>query len=271
LPTLKLFHLIDEDDSSTRDFPLKELGKHSPDRAGQLLTRALGQLKAILLISFPGKLCEINVFFHKFEQKMGDAVAGKVELRSISNLYRQIISLISRPIYDFAKGSLATQRSIDLKMEWLVQGEHIELFNEAKLRSYASKHSPRTEPGAAKPLKAPHGESKSGEAKNRKKGKRGREEKDKGEETEEEGERAIKQKVEYADADETINPDSKGKYSKVVGKAHPLMVAWNAEWKGKKKPIACWSHFNHVDGCQFGAKCRADHGKIKRQAGDGEK
>ena len=250
LDTLKLLHLIDKDDSGSKENPLAAFAKMSSRlEASSKLAEVLDRLQQILVVTYPDSIQVIMKFMPKFKEALKNHISDMVSWPAITKWYKAIVTKISKPAVRHAMAE-DTWSGPTFSLEWLTQqSDYNEKLFEARLEAVAERKFQ-----SMKQDKSP---------KEHKEHKQRKEPKDRTEsdlrdklnkrKLEEEGddESPNKAKKLYVPADEKMpKKGSDGKYDKIPGIQHPDIIKWNAEHPKKDGKFICWAHHNFRGGCK---------------------
>ena len=269
LSKCRLFHLIDEEDNGTVELPLKQLASvKEVEGKVSLVCIALSRLTAVLQISFPSQQATVTTFIPKLQGKLVSLIRVPVDLKAINQWLRVILHLMSRPIRKLA----IADASVGLEMRLAYDDEWLGLekgHNDELQKSLLLAHSAASGPAVA--AAATTGGAREGSAKQQKRI----------QELERQLSAAKKPKTvppaatpgaggkkntslskyEWAGKAEKLTPDSDGKYPKMVGAGHALLLQWNKDnpktSNTDNKPV-CWAHSNFMSGCPMTA-CKYFH------------
>ena len=136
---LKLFHLVDIDDSGTPAAPLAALVKIQ-DRsvAFEMLSESLDRLQQILCITYPNQINQTMQFMPKFKTELKKIIVDKnVAWPSVTAWFKAITQKISRPAlrHSLAEGVWGGPK---FQLEWLKEScDYNHDLQEAKLEALA--------------------------------------------------------------------------------------------------------------------------------------
>ena len=136
---LKLFHLVDIDDSGTPAAPLAALVKIN-DRSVAFgkLSQSLDRLQQILCITYPRQISQIINFIPKFKTELEKIIVEKnVAWPSVTAWFKAITQKISRPalLHSMAEGEWGGPK---FQLEWLKEScDYNYDLQEAKLEAMA--------------------------------------------------------------------------------------------------------------------------------------
>ena len=244
LKRLHLFHLIDEDDSGTKEAPLAQLGKWSKDKQKACLALALRQLEVILQFSNPHMIGEIMTFFTRLLARLTYLIEVDVKHADLSKWYAHILDEVTKPLVKFANGDTNSGALVfDVTLLGAARDHEDALRIAESTAIAAASMGGKSQPASSAGVKKPG--QKKDQPEGQPDGKKPKAD-----------DHPLKNV--WADSTEEL-VKIQGKYVKRVKADHPLMQQWFKDNPKKDGKGACWMHFNLKGGCVFGTACKNSH------------
>ena len=272
---LRIFWLLDLEDSGTSETPLKELSKWSVDTAIANLTMALSRLERIIQMVWPEVMAEAMTFFPAFIQKLVEYVKLGVDAAALDVWFRSVMYMMGKHSARFRRGGSNIDFTPELDKEWFVRGSDFHDAMQVAVQRAVARQEAASLKGGLVAKRQPRDIEGGDDTPLTKKQKKAAAKKKKEAETKAVAKRDASlspgkdkpdagakwnEGVVYCAKDEEPEINDDGKYLQFLARGHPHLVEFNKNNPRKNDKLVCWAEASFHKGC-LNASCPFWHKK----------